>query len=225
MSIQFLGLVTFFVLFSFCYMSYFICSPAGMFSSMSMWGVYKKIYVSSMHSKKERFSALGSGVSEGLSWIFDFTITLVLIGILPWGFPGLSSWEVVAGLMPSLFYSVNILQTDVDIFSKSLKFKQSVMKSFAYFPLLVLSVVIRPVTLTVRMLANALVGAVVCHSLAKMVAYGVAYSKFLSPKTMLWFGVILIWELVVMLVQSSLFLGLSKIYFRPTPVKFKVVVK
>lgn len=91
----------------------------------------------------------------------------------------------MAGLMPRLFYSVNILQTDVDIFRKSLKFKQSVIKSFLYFPLLVLRVVIRPVTLTVRMLANALVGAVVCHSLAKIVAYGVAYSKFLSPKTIL----------------------------------------
>ena len=81
----------------------------------------------------------------------------------------------MAGLMPSLFYSVNILQTDTRIFRKSLKFKQSVLKSFLYFPLMFLRVVIRPMTLTVRMLANALVGAIIGHSVGKKVMYGFIY--------------------------------------------------
>lgn len=77
--------------------------------------------------------------------------------------------------MPRLFYSVNIIQTDTSIFRKSLKFKQSVLKSFLYFPLIFLRVVIRPVTLTVRILANALVGAIICHSVGKKVVYGFVY--------------------------------------------------
>jgi len=77
----------------------------------------------------------------------------------------------VAGLIPSMFYRVNILQLDATVFRKSLKFKQSVMKSFAYFPLLTLRAAIRPLTLTVRILANALVGAILCHTLAKSFSF------------------------------------------------------
>nr|ACO40195.1 ATP synthase subunit 6 [Crassostrea angulata] len=221
MSVEFMILILFFLGFCFSYMAYFINLPSILFCVSSAQSMYKKLYVGSMHSKSKRFSSLGEGVSEGSSWVFDFVITLVLVSILPWGFPSLSSWEIVAGLMPSMFYSVNIMQLDASIFSKSLKFKQSVMKSFAYFPLLMLSAVIRPVTLTVRMLANALVGAILCHSLTKMYSFKLVYIGYvkLSVTSLIW--IVLIWEMAVMLVQSSLFLGLAKIYFHPTPVLYK----
>lgn len=54
------------------------------------------------------------------------------------------------------------------------------MKSFAYFPLLMLRAVIRPVTLTVRMLANALVGAILCHSLTKMYRFKLVYIGYVK---------------------------------------------
>jgi len=120
-----------------------------------------------------------------------------------------------------MFYSVNVLQIDATIFRKSLKFKQSVLKSFVYFPLLMLRAVIRPITLTVRILANALVGAILCHSLTKVCSYKVVYIGYAKPSLTVLIGVVLIWEIAVILVQRSLFLGLSKIYFHPTPVLFK----
>nr|YP_010826674.1 ATP synthase F0 subunit 6 [Crassostrea talonata]ANC95450.1 ATP synthase F0 subunit 6 [Crassostrea talonata]ANC95462.1 ATP synthase F0 subunit 6 [Crassostrea talonata]UOU85755.1 ATP synthase F0 subunit 6 [Crassostrea talonata] len=221
MSFEFMVLIVFFLGFSISYSAYFINLPSALFCTCSAQSMYKKLYVGSMHSKSKRFSALGEGVSEGASWVFDFVVTLVLVSILPWGFPSLSSWEIVAGLMPSMIYSVNVLQIDATIFSKSLKFKQSVLKSFIYFPLLMLSAVIRPITLTVRMLANALVGAILCHSLTKVYSYKVVYVGYAKPSLTVLIGVVLIWEMAVMLVQSSLFLGLSKIYFHPTPVVFK----
>lgn len=224
MSIQFIGLILFFAVFAYFYSSYFSNFPSATVCSQRMHDLYKKAYTGTMHRKSQRFGSLGMGVGEGLRWVFDFAITAVLIGVLPWGFPVLASWEVVAGLMPRLFYSVNILQLDTSIFSKSLKFKQSVLKSFFYFPLIFLRVVIRPVTLTVRMLANALVGAIICHSVGKKVIYGFIYGWGVDPRPFFYLSIVIIWELVVILVQRSLFLGLAKIYFSPTPVKFKVKV-
>lgn len=214
-------LILFFLGFCFSYIAYFINLPSILFCVRSAQRMYKKLYVGSMHRKRKRFRSLGEGVREGRRWVFDFVITLVLVRILPWGSPSLSSWEIVAGLMPRMFYSVNIMQLDASIFRKSLKFKQSVMKSFAYFPLLMLRAVIRPVTLTVRMLANALVGAILCHSLTKMYRFKLVYIGYvkLSVTRLIW--IVLIWEMAVILVQSSLFLGLAKIYFHPTPVLYK----
>ena len=224
MSLQFLGLISFFIIFAYFYFSYFSNLPSAAACNQRMHDLYKKAYTGTMHRKSQRFGALGMGIGEGLRWVFDLAITAVLIGILPWGFPVLASWEVVAGLMPSLFYSVNIMQVDTRIFRKSLKFKQSVLKSFLYFPLIFLSVVIRPVTLTVRMLANALVGAIIGHSVGKKVMYGFIYGWGVDPRPFFYLSIVIVWELVVILVQSSLFLGLAKIYFSPTPVKFKVKV-
>jgi len=222
MRIGFIILLIQIFVFCFSYTAYLVNLPSVLFSKASALSMFKKLYVNGIHRNRKRFSALGEGSREGTGWVFDFSATLVLGSILPWGFPVFASWEVVAGLIPSMFYRVNILQLDATVFRKSLKFKQSVMKSFAYFPLLTLRAAIRPLTLTVRILANALVGAILCHTLAKSFSFKLIHRMHqIRLSAIVLLRVILIWEMTVILVQSSLFLGLSKIYYHPTPVLFK----
>lgn len=78
------------------------------FFKVSVLSMFKKLYVNGIYRNRKWFSVLGEGFREGIGWVFDFLVILVLGSILLWGFFVFVLWEVVVGLILSMFYRVNI---------------------------------------------------------------------------------------------------------------------